>query len=200
MSTDTSLSGRTSVTLAPPGRLCRQQRTPASMCASSIRPRIICIACGRRMTLVSATHQCLFLTTANIVSENSKILPWFNIHVFIPESVSCIVMFVVDCFVMYQLILIHFLALLLCSRLCSEACLLKRGCQLLGLCFHLMVHSYDYNMLPILCLVTLLHVEQCSQFERFRLQHVQMINKTSSFKTQLTGNNALVSRVNRNTL
>ena len=29
-----------------------------------------------------------------------------------------------------------------------------------------------------LCLVTLLNLEQCSQFQRFRLQHVQMVNKT----------------------
>ena len=29
----------------------------------------------------------------------------------------------------------------------------------------------------ILCLVTLLSSEQCLQFERFRLQHVQMVTK-----------------------
>ena len=33
----------------------------------------------------------------------------------------------------------------------------------------------------ILCLETLLSSEVCSQFERFHLQHVQMVNKTSSF-------------------
>ena len=43
--------------------------------------------------------------------------------------------------------------------------------------FHLMLHSYDYNvyvedLLPAnLCLVTLLRSEQCSQFKRFCLQH-----------------------------
>ena len=50
------------------------------------------------------------------------------------------------------------------------------------------------------CLVTLLSLEQCSQFERFHLQHVQMVNKTSSFKTKFIGYNAEVSRVNQNTL
>ena len=50
-------------------------------------------------------------------------------------------------------------------------------------CFHLMLHSYDHNMhvvgllSPKLCLVTLLSSEQCSQFERFRLQHVQKVKK-----------------------
>ena len=48
--------------------------------------------------------------------------------------------------------------------------------------------------------INLLSSEQCSQFERFRLQHVQMVNKTSSFKTKCIGNNAEASRVNRNTL
>ena len=33
--------------------------------------------------------------------------------------------------------------------------------------------------------------------QRFRLQHVQMVNKTSSFKLKLTGNNAEASKVNR---
>ena len=45
-----------------------------------------------------------------------------------------------------------------------------------------------------------LSLEQCSQYERFRQQHIQMVNKTSSFKTKVIGNNALASRVNRNTL
>ena len=59
---------------------------------------------------------------------------------------------------------------------------------------HLILCPYDYYMhvkclLAInFCLVTLLSSEQCSQFERFRLQHVQMINKTSSFKVKLIGN------------
>ena len=51
-----------------------------------------------------------------------------------------------------------------------------------------------------LCFVILLSSEQCSQFERFQLQHVLMVNKTSNFKTKLTGNNAEVCTVNRNTL
>ena len=45
-----------------------------------------------------------------------------------------------------------------------------------------------------LCLVTLLSSEQCIQFERFRLQHIQMVNKTSSFKTKLVGGNAKASK------
>ena len=49
-------------------------------------------------------------------------------------------------------------------------------------------------------LVTLLSLEQCLQFERFCLQHVQMVNKTSSFKTKFIYNNAKVRRVNRNIL
>ena len=36
-----------------------------------------------------------------------------------------------------------------------------------------------------LCLVILISSEQCSQFERFRLQHVQMVNKASSLKTEM---------------
>ena len=56
--------------------------------------------------------------------------------------------------------------------------------------FYLILRSYDYNMLAEglllanLCLATLLSLEQCLQFERFRLQYVQMVNKTSSFKTK----------------
>ena len=47
------------------------------------------------------------------------------------------------------------------------------------------------GLLPAnLCLVILLNSEQCSQFERFRLQHIQMVNKTSSFKTKFIGHNA----------
>ena len=48
-------------------------------------------------------------------------------------------------------------------------------------------------------LVILLSSEQCSQFERFCLQHIQMVTKTSKFKTKLIGNNAEASRVNCNT-
>ena len=68
-----------------------------------------------------------------------------------------------------------------------------------------MLRSYDCNMqveslLPAhLCLVTLFSSEQCSQLERFIPQHVQMVNKTSSFITQLTGNIAETSWGNRNT-
>ena len=71
---------------------------------------------------------------------------------------------------------------------------------------HFTLHTYDYKihvegLLPAnLCLVTLLSLEQCSQSERFRLKHVQMVNKPSSFKTKLNGNNTKVSRVNRNIL
>ena len=66
--------------------------------------------------------------------------------------------------------------------------------------FHFILRSCDCNVLsslsPKLCLVTLLSQEQCSQSQRFRLQHVQMVNKTSTFKTKLIGNNAETSRVN----
>ena len=68
-------------------------------------------------------------------------------------------------------------------------------------CFHLIFSLYDYNMLvegllsANLCLVTVLSSAQSSRLERFRLVH-----KTSSFKTKLIGNNAEMSRVNRNTL
>ena len=53
---------------------------------------------------------------------------------------------------------------------------------------HLILSTYDYNihvecLLPAnLCFVTLLNSGQCSQFERFRLHHVQMANKTSVSK------------------
>ena len=53
------------------------------------------------------------------------------------------------------------------------------------------------GLLPAnVCLVTLFSSEQSLQFERFCLQPVQMVNKTSSFKTKLIGNNAEVGRVN----
>ena len=66
-----------------------------------------------------------------------------------------------------------------------EATSWRERCQLLSL------RSYDNNLhveglLPAkLCLFTLLSSEQCSLFERFRLQQVQMINKTSNFQTKL---------------
>ena len=56
------------------------------------------------------------------------------------------------------------------------------------------------TMPPNLCLVTVLTSEQCLQFETFCLQHVQIVNKTCSFKTALMGNNAEASRINRTTL
>ena len=68
--------------------------------------------------------------------------------------------------------------------------------------FNLILCSDDYNvhvegLLPAnLCLVTLLSLEQCSVFQKFHLQHVQMVNKTSSFKIKFIGNNV----VNRNTV
>jgi len=49
-----------------------------------------------------------------------------------------------------------------------------------------------------LCLVTLFTSEQCLQLERFGLQHIQMVNKTASFKTRFIDNNADASRVNCN--
>jgi len=56
------------------------------------------------------------------------------------------------------------------------------------------------GLLPAnLCLVTLLSLEQCPQFERFCMQHIQMVNNTSNFNTKLFGNNAEMSRVNHNT-
>ena len=52
------------------------------------------------------------------------------------------------------------------------------------------------GLLPAnLCLVSLLSSEQCSQFERFCLQPVQMVNKTSSFKTKLIVNNVEASQL-----
>ena len=57
-------------------------------------------------------------------------------------------------------------------------------------------------MLKVYCLpislVTLLSLEQCTQFERFRLQHVQTVNKTPSYTTKLIENNDDVCSVNRN--
>ena len=41
-----------------------------------------------------------------------------------------------------------------------------------------------------LCLVTLLSLEQCSHFKRYRFQSVQIVNKTSSFKMTFIGNSA----------
>ena len=69
--------------------------------------------------------------------------------------------------------------------------------------FFLVFSSYDNNMLfecllsANVCLVTLLSSEQSSRLERFRLE---LDHKTSRFKTKLIGNNAEVSRVNRNAL
>jgi len=52
------------------------------------------------------------------------------------------------------------------------------------------------GLLPAnLCLVTFLSSEQCN----FRLQNVQMVNKTSAFKTFI-GNNAVACSVNHSTI
>ena len=51
-----------------------------------------------------------------------------------------------------------------------------------------------------LCLASLLSSVQCSQLERFRLQHVQMVNKTNKVSKKLFGDNAKGSRINRNTV
>ena len=64
---------------------------------------------------------------------------------------------------------------------------LKRGNQPLGFIFpyyiHMTTNAVEGLVPANLCLVTLLlSSEQCSQFERFRLQHVQMVNKTSVSK------------------
>ena len=56
------------------------------------------------------------------------------------------------------------------------------------------------GLLPANLCLSLLSSEQCAQFERFRIQHVQMVNKASSFKTKLIGNNITASRVNCNTV
>ena len=52
--------------------------------------------------------------------------------------------------------------------------------------FHLILLSYDYNM-RVDGLFTL-SLEQYSQFENFRLQHIKMVNKTSSFKIKIDNN------------
>ena len=83
---------------------------------------------------------------------------------------------------------------------------LKGPYQRLGFIFQLISRSCDNNvhvegLLPTnLCLFILLSSEQCSQSERFRLQHFEMVNKTSCFRTKSTGNNADMTKVNRNTL
>ena len=66
----------------------------------------------------------------------------------------------------------------------------------------LVVRSYDYNMhveglLRANCFLSyFIKLEKSSQFERFHLQHVQMVNKISSFKTTLIGNNVRACSVN----
>jgi len=53
------------------------------------------------------------------------------------------------------------------------------------------------GLLPAsLCSVSLLSSEQCLQFERFHLQHAQVVNQTFSFKRELIGNKAEAIRVN----
>ena len=51
-------------------------------------------------------------------------------------------------------------------------------------------------MLPTnLCLVTLLSSDTFSQFERFRLHHVRLVNKQSICRTKNIDNNAEMSRI-----
>ena len=52
-------------------------------------------------------------------------------------------------------------------------------------------------MLPTnLCLVTLLSSDTFSQFERFRLHYVRLVNKQSIFRTtKMIDNNAEMSRI-----
>ena len=54
----------------------------------------------------------------------------------------------------------------------------------------------EVSLAANLCLITSLSPKQCSQYERFCVQHVQMVNKTCNFKTKMIGNNADASRVN----
>ena len=56
--------------------------------------------------------------------------------------------------------------------------------------YHLLLRSYDYNMHVEGLLPQRLPAIYVSLFEIFRLQHIQMVNKTSRFKTQMFGNNA----------
>ena len=44
------------------------------------------------------------------------------------------------------------------------------------------LHSYDYNLLVQDLLSTNVYVITLSQWESFRLQHVQLVNTTSSFE------------------
>ena len=68
--------------------------------------------------------------------------------------------------------------------------------------YYLVLHSYNYNIY-VKGLLTASQIvfsylinleinvctsEQCSQFERFHSQRIQIVNKTSSFKTKLIGN------------
>ena len=47
------------------------------------------------------------------------------------------------------------------------------------------------GLLPAnLCVVALNSSEECLKFESFRLQHIQIVNKTPSYKTKSVGNNA----------
>ena len=71
---------------------------------------------------------------------------------------------------------------------------------------NLILRFYDYIthvgglLSPSFWLITLLSSAQCSQFERFHVLPIQMVNKTSSFKTKLIGNNVKPNKVNCNTL
>jgi len=64
-----------------------------------------------------------------------------------------------------------------------------------------MIIAHVDGFLPVvLCVVSLLSSEECSQFDRFHPQHIQMVKKTNCFKTKVIGNNAMASRVNCNIL
>ena len=57
-----------------------------------------------------------------------------------------------------------------------------------------------YCLPNCVCLVTFISLEQCLQFERSHPSNIQTVNKISSFKTKLSSNDALASRVSSNSL
>jgi len=75
-----------------------------------------------------------------------------------------------------------------------------RGPQFTGTWFafsHFTLNFFYYFAKKIL---KLYHNPKVSQFEGCRLQYVQMVNKTSTFKTKLISGNTEARRVNCNTL
>jgi len=75
------------------------------------------------------------------------------------------------------------------SRILLRADFIPFFCGTLKRVFsHSILGSYDDStnveglLSASLCLVNLLSSEQCSQFDRFRLQHVKIVNKTSRKK------------------